>query len=83
MANLRHLGVFQKLLEQSELKQADRELLSGPGLCNVDDAHLAKVMGEVPWCSEIFNCRCSLCESFRMLCDAKTECATCDCLVFH
>ena len=48
---------FQKLLQESVLSQADRELLSGPGFSNVDYAHLAKVMGEVPWCSEVFNCR--------------------------
>jgi acyl-CoA dehydrogenase len=50
---------LQKLLQDSvELAPAERLLLAGPGLSNVDYAHLAKVMGEVPWCSEVFNCRC-------------------------
>ena len=50
---------LQKLLEgAAELAPAERRLLAGPGLSNVDYAHLAKVMGEVPWCSEVFNCRC-------------------------
>lgn len=52
---------FQKLLENSaELAPVERKLLAGPGLSNLDYAHLAKVMGEVPWCSEVFNCRCFL-----------------------
>ncbi|NJR43857.1 MAG: hypothetical protein HC767_15555 [Akkermansiaceae bacterium] len=56
---------FQKLLEESaELSPAERQLLAGPGLSNVDYAHLAKVMGEVPWSSEVFNCRCCCCLRF-------------------
>lgn len=58
---------LQNLLEgTTELIPAERKLLAGPGLSNVDYAHLAKVMGEVPWCSEVFNCRClSTCFSYN------------------
>ena len=39
----------------------DRALFSdpslwGPGLTNLDYAHLAQEMGGTPWCSEVFNC---------------------------
>jgi hypothetical protein len=61
---------LQKLLQgAAELAPAEQELLAGAGLSNVDYAHLAKVMGEVPWCSEVFNCRyCSVSSRLMMPC---------------
>ena len=43
-------------LEAAAVGSAEAALLRGPGLNTVEYAFLAKAMGAVPWCPEVFNC---------------------------
>ena len=44
------------LIKITNARGNDEALYKGPGLTNLEYAHLAREMGKVPWASEIFNC---------------------------
>ena len=44
------------LMKITNAHSNDEALYKGPGLTNLEYAHLAREMGKVPWASEIFNC---------------------------
>ena len=43
-------------LQASGCSAQEQALLCGPALSNLEYAHLARAMGAVPWCPEVFNC---------------------------
>lgn len=46
----------QTVLADCGLSASEAAVLRGPALTNTEYAHLAKAMGSVPWCPEVFNC---------------------------
>ena len=44
------------VLTDCGLSERQATALRGPALSNTEYAHLAKAMGSVPWCPEVFNC---------------------------
>lgn len=53
-ATLRNGGAADGIDDDGEIENDSR--LWGPGLSNLDYAHLAQEMGGVPWSAEVFNC---------------------------